>query len=266
MIVAGAPTSSDDGQVGAPYCGEARRGMTAHPPLESEKSTLGTAHEISHANRAEVTVVVVDDFVFDREGAVAALSQHRGIHVLGTASSLAEARVLAVRVAPALPQVVVTDLGLPDVDPANVVHDLCGDGGVWPNSLAVVRTRSEDAKTICAVLAQGAAAYIVKFDEDDLVEIVLRVAAGAPVATARMAGAILRASEVSERQREVLELITSGFSNLEIAERLNVSEKAVEKHIKNLRDFSGIDTIPGSAIRVKLANWYRDLARGRTQY
>ena len=195
-------------------------------------------------------VVVAEDSVLLREGIVRLLSEN-GFDVVGQA---ADAEELIRKVGAHRPDVVVVDIRMP---PTNT------DDGLR----AARRIRSERPETGVLVLsayveeayamelvadsAEGIG-YLLKdrvSDVDGFVDAVRRVGEGGSALDPEVVSNLLGRSRrddplgaITPREREVLELMAEGRSNAAIAERLVVTERAVEKHVTSI--FSKLDLAP----------------------
>jgi DNA-binding NarL/FixJ family response regulator len=189
-----------------------------------------------------VRVVVAEDSVLLREG-IARLLTERGHEVVGQA---ADAEDLIRKVGAHHPDVAVVDIRMP---PTNT------DDGLQ----AALRIRAEHPQTGVLVLsayvedvyamqlvsdsAEGVG-YLLKdrvADVDAFLDAVSRVAAGGSALDPQVVSSLLgRAgrddplADISPREREVLELMAEGRSNAAIAERLVITERAVEKHVTSI--------------------------------
>ncbi len=187
-------------------------------------------------------VLVADDSVLLREGLVRLLEES-GCEVVGQAG---DADDLLRKVRAHKPHVAIIDVRMP---PDN------SDDGLR----AALKIRTEQPETRVLVLSQyieeqyaieliGDAAegvgYLLKervADVATLLDGVRRVAGGGSVIDPQVVGQLLRRhrhvdplDELTDREREVLELMAEGRSNHAIATRLVISERAVEKHVTNI--------------------------------
>ena len=187
-------------------------------------------------------VLVADDSVLLREGLVRLL-QEGGCEVVAQAG---DAEDLLRKVRAHKPAVAIVDVRMP---PDNT------DDGLR----AALRIRSEQPNTGVLVLSQyieeqyaieliGEAhegvGYLLKdriTDVDSLLDAVSRIAAGGSVIDPQVVSQLLRRhrkedplQELSDREREVLDLMAQGRSNHAIAARLVISERAVEKHVTSI--------------------------------
>jgi DNA-binding NarL/FixJ family response regulator len=164
------------------------------------------------------------------------------IEVVGEATSGRELLALA---AATQPDVVLTDLAMPDLDGAAATRQLLAQH----STVAVlVLTMHDDDESVFAALRAGAHGYLLKgTDGPELVRAVLAVAAGDAVYGAAVARRIVgfysdthqryaaqAFPDLTPRERDVLDLLATGARNHEIARRLGLSEKTVRNHISTL--------------------------------
>jgi DNA-binding NarL/FixJ family response regulator len=191
-----------------------------------------------------IRVVVADDQMLVRGGFRMILDARDDIEVVGEAGDGDE----AVRVVTRLePDVVLMDVRMPGVDGLEATRRLV-DGG--SGSRIVILTTFDVDEYVFAALRAGASGFMLKdVRPDQLVEGVRVVARGdallAPSVTRRMldrfVGALPNPDEappapdvLTEREVEVLALVAGALSNVEIAERLYVSEPTVKTHVSSL--------------------------------
>lgn len=189
---------------------------------------------------AKLRCVVVDDHPFFRDGVVAHLRVLPGVAVVAEAASVAE----AVANSPP-PDVALLDLGLAETDGAESVEALLR---AWPETHVLVLTASERPADLLEAMAVGASGYLVKdLDRAELVQAIGRVASGEVVVTPRLASYMVdqegrRAADewsLSPRERDVLNLLATGLSDRQIAQRLSISPHTVQNHLKSVRDKTG---------------------------
>ena len=189
-----------------------------------------------------IRVVVVDDHPLFRDGVRAALSGAEDVDVVGEAADVAGALEV---VADLRPHVVLMDLNLPDGSGVDATRRLAA---VSPEVRVLVMTMSTDDDAVVAAMRAGARGFVVKgAGRRDLVDSVRTVAEGgavfSPVVADRLAGyfaglTALPAREafpqLTDREREVLDLIARGLDNRRIARELVLSDKTVRNHVSNV--------------------------------
>ncbi len=190
-----------------------------------------------------VRVVLADDHPMFRFGLAAVLEQTDTVEVVAVAGS---GRELLVAVDEHHPDVVITDLSMPDLDGVAATRELLTR---QPELGVLVLTMHEDDQHVFSALKAGARGYLVKgADGDEIVRAVLAVASGDAVYGGSVArrivafysgGADQSVSErafpdLTPREREVLDLVSAGCRNHEIARRLSMSEKTVRNHVSQV--------------------------------
>ena len=191
------------------------------------------------------TVLLVDDHPMFREGLRFTLAR-AGIVVMGEAADGQEALALAEELDP---DVVVMDLAMPGLDGLAATAELVARGS--RARILVLTMSGEDAAVLAAVRA-GARGYLVKgVGPEEAVAAVRAVAAGhavfGPDLAARVLGLIAAPDsssaahatqagllDLSEREREVIELVAQGWSNQRIAEQLFISAITVRNHVSHI--------------------------------
>lgn len=188
------------------------------------------------------TVLLVDDHPLFLDGVRAALGGAPDVEVVGEAHDCRG----AVEKATALrPDVVLMDLNLPDGSGVDAARQILATS---PETGILVITMSADDDAVVAAMRAGARGYVVKgAGRADLLHAVATVAGGgavfSPAVAARLGGwfnglAAQPGREVfpqlSEREREVLDLVARGLDNRRIARELFLSEKTVRNHVSIL--------------------------------
>ena len=188
-----------------------------------------------------IGVLIVDDHAVVREGLRSFLELQDGIRVLGEAADGERAVALAAELCP---DVILMDLVMPGtggVAAMRALHER-GDG-----ARVIVLTSFLDDDRLIPALRAGAAGYLLKdVAPAELARAVRRACAGEamidPTVAARLlrtlsegglpaAGAGPLGSDLTRREREVLELIARGRSNKRIARELEIAEKTVKTHV-----------------------------------
>ena len=195
-----------------------------------------------------VTVLVVDDHALFRQGVSNVLADDQRVRVVGGAASGEEALRLA---ATERPDIILLDIGLPDVDGIEVARRI---PALSPDSHVVFLTMAQDTLSIEAAIEAGASGYLLKDAEgDEVVGAVLAASEGRTMLSATAAECLVEGmraerrrmldstrSDLSEREIEVLRLIADGLSNAEIAGKLFVTTRTVKYHVTNILKKLGV--------------------------
>jgi DNA-binding NarL/FixJ family response regulator len=186
-----------------------------------------------------IRVVLADDHPMIRRGLMSLLSTLPGVEVVGEAGT---GRQVLREAALSRPDVVVMDLRMPELDGVETTRLLRRD---HPDIAVLVLTMFDENQLINEALAAGARGYLLKGAEQDEIERAIRaVAAGDAIFSSTVADRILSGVAapapdsalpgLSERERQVLDLIAAGLGNDTIAHRLNLAPKTVGNHISSI--------------------------------
>jgi DNA-binding NarL/FixJ family response regulator len=189
------------------------------------------------------SVLIADDDELMRAGLEAVLSADPGIEIVGRASTgrqaVERARALA-------PDVVLMDVRMPDMDGIAATRELVGSAA---DARVLILTTFEQDDYVFGALRAGASGFLLKRSRpEELIAAVHTIAAGeallAPSVTRRVIDQVAAASppiagselleELTPREREVLELLSQGLSNAEIARELTIEESTVKTHVKRI--------------------------------
>jgi NarL family two-component system response regulator LiaR len=184
-----------------------------------------------------VTVLIADDHPVVRQGLRTFLDLQDGVSVVGEATTGAEA---VVKVEELLPDVVLMDLVMPDLDGIEAARRI---RDVSPTTKVIVLTSYADDEKIFPAIKAGAAGYLLKdVEPGEIADGIRRVQRGEALLHPKIAARVMR--EVTEektegevltaRELEVLSGLSRGLSNKAIAEELVLSEKTVKTHVSNI--------------------------------
>ena len=198
-----------------------------------------------------IRVLIADDHALMRNGLHAILAAQEDMDVVGEAEHGAQAVEEAIRLHP---DVVIMDIRMPRLDGIEATKRLAAQGEKAPRVL--VLTTFDLDEYVYEALRAGAAGFMLKdAPPRQLAEAVRTVAAGesllAPAVTKRLIERYIsrppsdtarreRFAELTERELEVLQLITLGLSNAEIAARMFLSEATVKTHVTRILSKLGV--------------------------
>jgi two-component system response regulator DegU len=193
-------------------------------------------------NMGAIRLVVVDDHAIVRQGLIKLIEMNSEFKVVAEGSNGREAIEL---VNAHRPDIVLMDLNMPDMNGIEACRRITNCGAPCK---VIALTVCEEIDKITEALAAGAKGYILKnTDLESLTRIIKGVCEGkAYIDPAVATGLIDRytsyarqaetrdASPLSERETEVLGLVSKGRTNREIAEELYISEKTVKNHVTSI--------------------------------
>lgn len=191
-----------------------------------------------------IRLFICDDHTLFREGTKKLLELESDITVVGEASNGLE---LLDKVKKASPDVILLDLGMPQMDGVTATYKI---KKICPHAKIIILTVYEDEPHIFNAIKAGAMGYLLKdVSIEELVEAIHRVYRGGALIQPSVATKVLKefssqdtkkikAEDVSygltEREKDVLRLISTGFTNKDIAKKLGISVKTVKNHISNI--------------------------------
>ena len=191
---------------------------------------------------SEITVVLADDHPVVRSGLRALLTTTPGFRVVAEAVNGREAIQAA---AAYRPSVLLVDIQMPELDGIDATR-ACS--ALAPGTAVLVLTMFEDDESVFAAVRAGARGYILKgAEQDEILRAVRCVAEGGVIFGPRIARRVdallsggpadlpnLPFPQLTEREREVLDLIAAGLANPQISDKLQLAHKTVGNHISSI--------------------------------
>ncbi|HKW97859.1 MAG TPA: response regulator transcription factor [Bryobacteraceae bacterium] len=188
---------------------------------------------------SEITVLLVDDHTLVRQGFRRILEDDPEILVVGEAADGAQAVKLAEELKP---QVIVMDMAMPGLNGMQASIEILK---ILPKTAILMLSMYSEENYVRNALDAGAKGYILKDAMDiDLAAAIKQVAAGqkvvAPGLVTSTAPPESDADKLTNREKQILQLIAEGKSNKEIAALLDLSVNTVSVHRANLMEALGI--------------------------
>jgi DNA-binding NarL/FixJ family response regulator len=186
-----------------------------------------------------IRILVADDHPVVRDGLVAILDTQPDFVVAGQASTGTD----VIRQATLLdPDVVLLDLEMPEMDGVQALRQL---RAIRPETQVIIFTAFDTDELIVGAVQAGAQGYLLKgAPRDEIFQAIRVVAAGGsllqPVVASKLMQHISKADEqlaaepLTDREMQVLDLLTQGKSNKEIAAALSISERTAKFHVSSI--------------------------------
>jgi NarL family two-component system response regulator LiaR len=191
----------------------------------------------------KIKILIADDHAFVREGTRRILEQEPDLEVVAEAGNGEEAVALA---SDLKPDVAIIDVAMPKLDGIEATRRI---KALCPAVAVLVLSAYDDDQFVFGLLEAGAAGYLLKSVRGhEIVDAIRAVDAGESVLHPSVARKVLnRFASVSnraqrkkplelltEREMEVLKLVTRGLSNKDIADGLSLSIRTVQGHLANI--------------------------------
>ncbi len=198
--------------------------------------------------KATIKVLIADDHAIFRDGLRKLLHGEDEITIIGEASNGNEAIRLLTRLKP---DILLLDLRMPDKDGLAVLEEVNFDS--LPTKV-IVLTAAEDDRDVVRAMRLGARGIVLKQSASELlVKSIQRVHSGEIWLDNRMTAEVMKAFAksadggarrdkplLSDREKEIVQLVAQGFRNKEIGEKLFISEQTVKNHLHNIFDKLGV--------------------------
>jgi two-component system, NarL family, response regulator DevR len=184
-------------------------------------------------------VFLVDDHEIVRRGIAELIAAESDLEVIGEAATAKQA---VGRIAATSPDVVVLDVHLPDGSGIDVCREVRSAN---PSVRCLILTAFDDDEAGYAAVLAGASGYVLKdIRGHNLIESVRAVARGRslidPAVARRVAGRVDEVHpgpdelDLTQRERQVLQLIADGLTNRQIGDQLDLAEKTVKNYVSAL--------------------------------
>ncbi len=187
-----------------------------------------------------INVAIVEDDKKIRESLVTLIKRSKGFTC---SASYADGETALNEIPKMVPDVILMDINLPGMNGIECVNQL---KKVKPGLLIIMLTVYEDDVKIFNSLKAGAVGYLIKSaSPNEILQAITDVYAGGSPMSLQIARKIVQSfhkiyedeiniSKLSEREKEILDLLAQGYFYKEIADKLYVSPETIHKHLRNV--------------------------------
>ena len=197
---------------------------------------------------SKLRVLIVDDHGIIRAGVRTLLETDASIEVVGETQNGGEA---VIQVRQLRPEMVLMDLAMPKMNGIEATRRIKAE---FPDTIVLILTMHDDEEFFLPVLRAGASGYVVKESEPhELLHAIKVVQSGdvflSPAVTKSVLGVLFASntdeetqdySNLSKREKEVLNMAAAGNTNTQMAEALFISVRTVEKHRQSIMHKLGL--------------------------
>jgi len=199
-------------------------------------------------SKQAVRILVADDHAIFRDGLRKLLEVADDVQIIGEASNGVECVKMLTKLKP---DILLLDLRMPEKDGLGVLEEVNFDS--LPTRV-IVLTAAEDDRDVVRAMRLGARGVVLKQSASDLLLKSIRKVSDGEIwldnrMTAEVIDAFKKSSEsgqrrekplLSDREKEIVQLVAQGFRNREIGEKLFISEQTVKNHLHNIFDKLGV--------------------------
>ncbi len=217
---------------------------------------------------SSVRILIADDHEVVRRGLKSILETQPGWQVVGEAST---GRAAVEEAARLKPDIAVIDITMPELNGLDTTRQLLRENA---NLRVLVLTMHESEELVREVFLAGGRGYLLKTDAGrELIAAVEAVQKGRPFISPGVSEIVLQGylgavanqregadpgTRLTAREREIVQLLAEGKSNLDIAQSLHISVKTVETHRSNAMEKLGLHSL-GEVVRWALRNHLIDV-------
>jgi DNA-binding NarL/FixJ family response regulator len=215
---------------------------------------------------SNITVLLAEDHVITRQGIRRLLEDEKGFSVIGVSGDGEE----AVRMVTELkPDVVIMDIAMPRLNGIEATRQI---KSILPGTAVLILSAYDDDEYIFALLKAGAAGYLLKnVGGDELTRAIKAVCKGEPVLDPMIARKVIDyfrhrgkirgpdtpAEQLSNREMSIIKLAAGGMTNKDIAEKLHLSNRTVEGHLRSIFNKLGVGSRTEAVLYGLRKGWFK---------
>jgi NarL family two-component system response regulator LiaR len=213
----------------------------------------------------DISIVLGEDHLITRQGIRRLLEDERGLTIIGEASNGEEAVQLVTELKP---DVVILDIAMPRLNGIEATRQI---KLINPRTGILILSAYDDDEYVFALLKAGAAGYLLKsVSGDELIRAVKAIHKGEPVLDPAIAKKVMNyfklpdkvpimeedTDHLSERELDIIKLAAKGLKNKDIADRLHLSYRTVEGHMRDVFNKLGVGSRTEAVLYGLKKGWF----------
>jgi DNA-binding NarL/FixJ family response regulator len=214
---------------------------------------------------SSINVLLAEDHVITRQGIRRLIEDEKGVNVIGEASDGEEAVQMTTDLKP---DIVIMDIAMPKLNGIEATRQI---KLISPRTAVLILSAYDDDEYVFALLKVGAAGYLLKnVSGDELTRAIRAVYKGEPVLDPAVARKVMnyfklpgkargleRPSEhLSNRETDILKLAAKGMTNKDIADKLHLSNRTVEGHLRTIFNKLGVGSRTEAVLYGLRKGWF----------
>ncbi|MFT7196067.1 MAG: DNA-binding NarL/FixJ family response regulator [Marinoscillum sp.] len=192
-------------------------------------------------------IFLTDDHAILVGGLVKIIESESDLEIVGSAGTVAETMD---KLSQMDVDLLITDYNLPDEDGRSLVRRV---NRKYPNTKILVLSMHDEAHLVKEILKEGIQGYLIKKDSHkELIDAIYTIQSGKTYLSSDVSKMLIKGLNgneeqrlLTDREREILKLISKEYTNRDIAEELFISERTVETHRKNIFRKTGTNSLVG---------------------
>jgi NarL family two-component system response regulator LiaR len=212
-----------------------------------------------------ISIILGEDHLITRQGIRRLLEDEKGLTILGEASNGEEAVKMVTEMEP---DVVIMDIAMPKLNGIEATRQI---KLISPRTGVLILSAYDDDEYVFALLKAGAAGYLLKsVSGDELVRAVKAIHKGEPVLDPVIAKKVMNyfklpdkvpgleeeSEHFSDRELDIIRLAAKGLTNKEIADRLHLSYRTVEGHMRDVFNKLGVGSRTEAVLHGLRRGWF----------
>jgi NarL family two-component system response regulator LiaR len=214
---------------------------------------------------SSINILLAEDHVITRQGIRRLIEDEKGVKVIGEASDGEEAVQMATDLKP---DIIIMDIAMPKLNGIEATRQI---KLISPRTAVLILSAYDDDEYVFALLKVGAAGYLLKnVSGDELARAIRAVYKGEPVLDPIVARKVMnyfklpgkargleRPSEhLSNRETDILKLAAKGMTNKDIADKLHLSNRTVEGHLRTIFNKLGVGSRTEAVLYGLRKGWF----------